>query len=247
MNEDNHILTIRPIAYARNGFSQKFGIPRQSREESVLLTRIVFEPEYRVREALRGIEGFSHLWLVWGFSENRPAENWSPTVRPPRLGGNTREGVFATRSPYRPNPLGLSSVRLLRVEETAFEFEELLLLSRIMYAEAGSVWLSDEWKMCVGEVVLNRVASPEFPDTIREVLEQPGQYYGKNCRYFDTLQPSELCVRLALRLLLGERVMDEPSVVFQANFRQGGGVFAEYRDAALGSTYFCYSIHPELY
>ncbi len=118
MNEDNHILTIRPIAYARNGFSQKFGIPRQSREESVLLTRIVFEPEYRVREALRGIEGFSHLWLVWGFSENRPAENWSPTVRPPRLGGNTREGVFATRSPYRPNPLGLSSVRLLRVEET---------------------------------------------------------------------------------------------------------------------------------
>lgn len=118
MNEDNHILTIRPIAYARNGFSQKFGIPRQSREESVLLTRIVFEPEYRVREALRGIEGFSHLWLVWGFSENRPTENWSPTVRPPRLGGNTREGVFATRSPYRPNPLGLSSVRLLRVEET---------------------------------------------------------------------------------------------------------------------------------
>lgn len=118
MNEDNHILTIRPIAYARNGFSQKFGIPRQSREESVLLTRIVFEPEYRVREALRGIEGFSHLWLVWGFSENRPAQNWSPTVRPPRLGGNTREGVFATRSPYRPNPLGLSSVRLLRVEET---------------------------------------------------------------------------------------------------------------------------------
>ena len=118
MNEDNHILTIRPIAYARNGFSQKFGIPRQSREESVLLMRIVFEPEYRVREALRGIEGFSHLWLVWGFSENRPAENWSPTVRPPRLGGNTREGVFATRSPYRPNPLGLSSVRLLRVEET---------------------------------------------------------------------------------------------------------------------------------
>ncbi|MBO4621802.1 MAG: tRNA (N6-threonylcarbamoyladenosine(37)-N6)-methyltransferase TrmO [Paludibacteraceae bacterium] len=112
------MLTIRPIAYARNGFSQKFGIPRQSREESVLLTRIVFEPEYRVREALRGIEGFSHLWLVWGFSENRPAENWSPTVRPPRLGGNTREGVFATRSPYRPNPLGLSSVRLLRVEET---------------------------------------------------------------------------------------------------------------------------------
>ena len=118
MNEDSNILTIKPIAYARNGFVQKFGIPRQSRENSLLLTRIVFEPEYRVREALRGIEGYSHLWLIWGFSDNRPTENWSPTVRPPRLGGNTREGVFATRSPYRPNPLGLSSVRLLRVEET---------------------------------------------------------------------------------------------------------------------------------
>ena len=139
------------------------------------------------------------------------------------------------------------TLRLLRAEETAFDFEELLLLSRIMYAEAGSVWLSDEWKMCVGEVVLNRVASPEFPDTIREVLEQPGQYYGKNCRYFDTLQPSELCVRLAIRLLRGERVMDEPSVVFQANFRQGGGVFAEYKDQQLGSTFFCYSLRPELY
>ena len=119
MSTDANILTVKPIAYARNGFSQKFGIPRQSRENSVLLTRIVFEPEYRVREALRGIEGYSHLWLIWGFSDNRPTENWSPTVRPPRLGGNTREGVFATRSPYRPNPLGLSSVRLLRLEETS--------------------------------------------------------------------------------------------------------------------------------
>lgn len=108
------------IARARNGFAEKFGIPRQSREDSVLLTRIVFEPGYRVREALRGIEEFSHLWLLWGFSANRgDAEEWSPTVRPPRLGGNTRMGVFATRSPYRPNPIGLTSVKLLRVEETA--------------------------------------------------------------------------------------------------------------------------------
>ena len=120
-------MDIQPIAYARNGFSQKFGIPRQSREDSVLLTRIVFEPEYRVREALRGIEGFSHLWLIWGFSDNHPTESWSPTVRPPRLGGNTREGVFATRSPYRPNPLGLSSVCLLRVEETPAEGLTLLV------------------------------------------------------------------------------------------------------------------------
>ena len=104
------------IAYARNGHTDKFGIPRQSREESPILTRIVFEPEYNVREALRGIEGYSHLWLLWGFSEAL-MENWSPTVRPPRLGGNKRMGVFATRSPFRPNPIGLSSVRLLKVDE----------------------------------------------------------------------------------------------------------------------------------
>ena len=106
------------IAYARNGFSQKFGIPRQSREESCIETRIVFTPEYRVREALRGIEDYSHLWLLWGFSEVSSENSWSPTVRPPRLGGNKRMGVFATRSPFRPNPIGLTSVKLLRVEET---------------------------------------------------------------------------------------------------------------------------------
>jgi len=116
-------MELKVIAYAHNGHSDKFGIPRQSREESPILTRIVFEPEYQVQEALRGIEGFSHLWLIWGFSENQsPITNhqssltWSPTVRPPRLGGNTRMGVFATRSPFRPNPIGLSSVRLIKVE-----------------------------------------------------------------------------------------------------------------------------------
>jgi len=108
-------MQLKVIAYARNGHTDKFGIPRQSREESPILTRIVFEPDYRVPEALRGIEGFSHLWLLWGFSEV-PEGDWSPTVRPPRLGGNKRMGVFATRSPFRPNPIGLSSVRLLAVE-----------------------------------------------------------------------------------------------------------------------------------
>ena len=109
------------IAYARNGHTDKFGIPRQSREESPILTRIVFEPEYRVAEALRGIEGYSHLWLIWGFSEGERLKvkgersDWSPTVRPPKLGGNKRMGVFATRSPFRPNPIGLSSVRLVKV------------------------------------------------------------------------------------------------------------------------------------
>ena len=107
-------MNLKVIAYARNGHTDKFGIPRQSREESPIETRIVFEPEYRVAEALRGIEGYSHLWLIWGFSE---VDSWSPTVRPPRLGGNKRMGVFATRSPFRPNPLGLTSVRLVRIED----------------------------------------------------------------------------------------------------------------------------------
>ncbi len=109
---------MKVIAVAHNGFTQKFGIPRQSGCAPSVLTRIVFEPEYRIQEALRGIEQWSHLWLIWGFSEN---EGWSPTVRPPRLGGNTHIGVFATRSPFRPNGLGLSSVKLERVEKTQDE------------------------------------------------------------------------------------------------------------------------------
>ncbi|MBQ2669117.1 MAG: tRNA (N6-threonylcarbamoyladenosine(37)-N6)-methyltransferase TrmO [Clostridia bacterium] len=111
---DTHELKI--IACIRNDFPTKFGIPRQSGLTN-LESKIVFEPEYRREEAFRGIEGYSHLWLIWEFSEAR-RENWSPTVRPPRLGGNRRMGVFATRSPFRPNPIGLSSVRLLGVETT---------------------------------------------------------------------------------------------------------------------------------
>lgn len=106
-------LTLRPIAYIHTEFSEKFGIPRQSGLVEELSARIVLEPAYRVREALRGIEGFSHLWLLWQFTESR---GWSPTVRPPRLGGNQRVGVFATRSPFRPNPIGLSCVKLDRVD-----------------------------------------------------------------------------------------------------------------------------------
>ena len=116
-------MTLKVIAYARNGHTDKFGIPRQSREESPILTRIVFEPDYAIPEALRGIEGYSHLWLIWGANltptlSTREGDklDWSPTVRPPRLGGNKRMGVFATRSPFRPNPIGLSSVKLIRVE-----------------------------------------------------------------------------------------------------------------------------------
>ena len=105
------------IARIYTDFDEKFGIPRQSGITYELVGKIVFEPEYRVAEALRGIDGYSHLWLIWQFSKAQ-RDVWSPTVRPPRLGGNRRMGVFATRSPYRPNPIGLSSVRLLSVEET---------------------------------------------------------------------------------------------------------------------------------
>lgn len=114
MNE----LTLTPIAYISNDFSEKFGIPRQGGLIPELKARIIFTPEYRDPEALRAIETYSHLWLIWGFSANKDRD-FHPTVRPPMLGGNTRIGVFATRSPYRPNPLGLSAVLLEKVEKTA--------------------------------------------------------------------------------------------------------------------------------
>ena len=113
-------MEIQPIAHIRSDFPEKFGIPRQSGLVESLEARVVFTPEFRNPDALRGVEGFSHLWLIWEFSRTK-REGFSPTVRPPRLGGNARVGVFATRSPFRPNPLGLSCVRLLRVEESRDE------------------------------------------------------------------------------------------------------------------------------
>ena len=107
-------MEITSIAHIRGDFPEKFGIPRQSGLVEELTATIVFAPAYRDPSALRGLEGFSHLWLIWEFSQTRQGR-WSPTVRPPRLGGNKRLGVFATRSPFRPNPLGLSCVRLLEV------------------------------------------------------------------------------------------------------------------------------------
>jgi len=109
--------TLRPVACYRGAFGSKFGIPRQSGLAGSIEGRVVFEEPFRVREALRGLEEFSHLWLIWGFSGNKPAKGeWQPTVRPPRLGGNTALGVWATRSPFRPSGLGLSCVELLRVD-----------------------------------------------------------------------------------------------------------------------------------
>ncbi|MDL2294995.1 tRNA (N6-threonylcarbamoyladenosine(37)-N6)-methyltransferase TrmO [Ruminococcaceae bacterium OttesenSCG-928-D13] len=107
--------SLKTIARIRSDFPEKFGIPRQSGLVPALSATVVFEPDYRSPDALRGLEGFSHLWLIWGFSKAERA-GWSPTVRPPRLGGNTRMGVFATRSPFRPNPIGLSCVEIDRIE-----------------------------------------------------------------------------------------------------------------------------------
>ena len=109
--------SMKIIARIRSDFTTKFGVPRQSGLVDALESTIVFEPEFRNADALRGLEGFSHLWLVWVFDQ-AIRDTWSPTVRPPRLGGNTRMGVFATRSPFRPNPIALSCVRLAGIEET---------------------------------------------------------------------------------------------------------------------------------
>lgn len=109
---------IHPIAAMHSDFPAKFGIPRQSGLADSLRSTIVFEPKYRNADALRGLEDFSHLWIIWQFSEAVRSE-WTPTVRPPRLGGNTRMGVFATRSPFRPNSLGLSCVKIIDIEQTA--------------------------------------------------------------------------------------------------------------------------------
>lgn len=118
--------TLKPIAYIHTEFATKFGVPRQSGLAEALQARIILEPEYRVAEAFRGLEDYSHIWLIWSFSEVKQTQ-WSPTVRPPRLGGNTRMGVFATRSPFRPNALGLSSVRLVGIDWNCAEAPVLIV------------------------------------------------------------------------------------------------------------------------
>lgn len=118
---------VEPIAYIKTDFSSKFGIPRQSGLVDELEAKIIFEPQYRIPEAFRGLEGYSHIWLLWQFSECADKE-WSPTVRPPRLGGNKRMGVFASRSPFRPNSIGLSCVKLISIDETE-EYGTVLTVS----------------------------------------------------------------------------------------------------------------------
>ena len=122
-------MEIKPIAYIHTDFPEKFGIPRQSGLAGGLRGRIVFEPEYRNPDALRGLEDFSHIWLIWEFSANRTNGSWQPLVRPPRLGGNAHMGVFATRSPFRPNALGMSCVKVAGISSP------LLMVLSLLYAE----------------------------------------------------------------------------------------------------------------
>jgi hypothetical protein len=130
-------------------------------------------------------------------------------------------------------------------DEQPFSFDDLYLLAKLINAEAGSDWLSDDFRLCVGEVVLNRVASPEFPDTISEVVYQKNQYSSVNYSSFYSLVPNRSCVDVAIRLLRGERQM-VPSVVFQSDDQQGE-IFSLYKDRRLGTTFFCVSPNQELY
>lgn len=179
--------------------------------------------------------------LLSGYAQATYDENvdYSAAMKQAAIIGDYEAGVAAQQ-------LRDEKIDDLGLQSKSFTFEDLMLLSKIIYAEAGSEWLSDEWKKCVGEVVLNRVDSQEFPNSLKEVLEQPGQYYGSNSRYFNSLLPTARCVDCALSLLNGERQL-EPSVVFQANFTQGGGTHTAVYDKYLGWTYFCYSSNIELY
>lgn len=138
-------------------------------------------------------------------------------------------------------------IKALGLSYAEISFDDLYELSKIITAEAGSSWLPLEWKMMVGEVVLNRAASVEFPNTIYEVIHQRGQYSSANTSYFSNLKPFDDCVTAAMRLLSGERLINDGSVVFQSGERQGSGTYLELYDSYYGYTYLCYSNHPELY
>lgn len=133
------------------------------------------------------------------------------------------------------------------LDEEKISYEDLALLAKVIHTEAGSAWLSMEWKMAVGEVLLNRVASPEFPDTLAGCAFQPGQYTAADEDWFEVLLPFRDCVEAAFRLLSGEMVLNDPTVVFQSGGKQGSGVALELEDSIYGSVYFCYTSHPELY
>ena len=167
-----------------------------------------------------------------------PPKNWGRLLRDAAVMGDHEIGAFAAEGWNR-------SIEEGEQEGEPMDFEELFLLSRVIETEAGSDWLPDELLLSVGEVVLNRMASPEFPDTMEEVVFQEGQYENVQTPEFRDLLPGRRAVQIAMRLLQGERIL-QPYVVFQSNVKLGV-VHASYCDKRLGFTYFCESAHPELY
>lgn len=171
---------MKVIARIYTPYKEKFGIPRQSGIADSIESKIVFEPEYRRSEALTGIEGYSHLWIIWNFSEAE-REEFSPTVRPPRLGGNKRVGVFATRSPFRPNPIGLSSVKLVSVEKTEREGTVLFVKGADMldgtpiYDIKPYLPFTDSHPDAVGgfsDEVFDYSVEVVFPSSLLEIIEE---------------------------------------------------------------------------
>lgn len=170
---------IKPIAYIRTDFSSKFGVPRQSGLVGELVSTIIFEPEYRNADAIRGLETFSHIWVIWGFSEAK--YTGSLTVRPPRLGGNSRMGVFATRSPFRPNSMGLSSLRLLSIEKTE-ESGEVLRVSGADMMDMTPIYdikpylpytdIHEDARGGYAELVRGKRIEVSFPDELLEKLPE---------------------------------------------------------------------------
>ncbi len=204
--------TVQPIAYIHTDFKEKFGIPRQSGRAPSLTAKIVFAPEFRNADALREIEGFSHLWLLFDFSLAHKKE-WSPTVRPPRLGGNKRVGVFASRSPFRPNPIGLSCVKLVRVESTANE---------------GTVLIVSGADLLDGTPILDIKPYLPFADCIPNAT---AGYAGEHQHDgVEVVFPAELLQKIPLEKQAGllDCLKDDPRPSYQDEGRIYGMKFADF-------------------
>ena len=174
------------------------------------------------------------------FGDFSPEENYMSIMTEAVRSGDREAGMEA-------QTLRDEKIAALGLDYPSISYDDLELLSKLIESEAGSDWLSMEWKLAVGEVVMNRVASPEFPNSLRGVIFQAGQYRGINSSYLASISPSEESVEAARRLLEGERMICDPSVVFQANFPQGSSVHTSLYDPLLGYTYFCCSNYPEYY
>ena len=218
------------VQYAAAGNMDALGAAVTARNEKIANQQLGYE-QLSVDEFLNNYESYA------GFSLDT---DYMSQMVSCCLSGDVAGGLEAERLRNLKNDT-------LNLDVTKVSFNDLYLLSKIITSEAGSNWLSMEWKMMVGEVLLNRVASPEFPDSIEECIYQTGQYYSRGNQYFANLLPYEDCVEAALRLLNGERIINDGSVVFQANFRQGSGTYLKLYDQQLGYTYLCYSSYPELY